>query len=217
MQQYSWLYTLCGILLILSFVLRVFDAQIKGWYGEMLVRFVLNRLDKEKYNVINNLYIKSASGNVRKAQIDHVVVSTFGVFVIETKNYKGKIYGTERATKWQQYIGGRKYEFYNPLRQNYGHQKSLELWLEENGAGKIPVFPILVFTGDAKLKKVPKDRVICLGQLKKKIRDLSVEEVMSKEQASEIAEILRKDGIPEFGDRKAHIKEIKKIEKEQES
>lgn len=59
-------------------------------------------------------------------QVDHVIVSRFGVFVIETKNHKGWVFGEERSRKWAQVIYRNKYQFLNPLRQNYKHLKAVQ-------------------------------------------------------------------------------------------
>ena len=54
-------------------------------------------------------------------EVDHLVVSKYGVFVIETKNYAGWIFGSEHQEKWTQQIFKKKSQFQNPLRQNYKH------------------------------------------------------------------------------------------------
>lgn len=58
------------------------------------------------------------------ALIDHVVISKYGVFVIETKNYRGWIIGNEKSEYWTQVIYKRKERLYNPIKQNYGHIKA---------------------------------------------------------------------------------------------
>ena len=83
---YFWL------LVILAALFAWFKPQIKGFMGEKIVSLLLLCLDKEKYKVINDVIIKN--GDIT-SQIDNVVVSKFGVFVIETKNYKGWIFGYE--------------------------------------------------------------------------------------------------------------------------
>ena len=55
----------------------------------------------------------------------YIVISKFGIFVIETKNYYGLIIGDKYKAKWIQYIGKNKYYFNNPIHQNYGHIKRL--------------------------------------------------------------------------------------------
>lgn len=211
--QYDWLYIGLALLLLASILLKVFDAKIKGAYGEWLVKVKLKGLDKNKYIVINDVYLSSASGNTKTTQVDHIVVSTYGLFVIETKNYGGTILGSDNGTQWTQYFGRKKYKMYNPLRQNYGHVKSLEKWLDSQGIDGVPVVPLVVFTGDAKLKGVSKNKVVSVGRLNKVIKENSETGVLSEEKVLEIANKLRKDGIPEAGEAKSHVKEIKQIKK----
>lgn len=104
-------------------------------------------LDKETYHRINNVTLPLADGG--STQIDHIIVSKFGIFVIETKNYKGWIYGSEKQSQWTQTLGGKKYKFQNPLRQNYLHIKTLADLL----ALELSYFhTMIVFIGDCELK-----------------------------------------------------------------
>ena len=109
-------------LFIISFFIRkkFFD---KGKIGEKKVAKQLERLDRNKYKVINNVILKTSRGT---SQIDHLVISQYGIFVLETKNYTGWIFGSERADKWQQIIYKKKSFFRNPIKQNYSHIKALE-------------------------------------------------------------------------------------------
>src|SRR5574344_1396781 len=111
------------IILVLAIILLIFQtAKYKGKIGEEKVSLVLHLLSKE-YVVLNNVYIPF--GNHTK-QIDHIVVSPYGIFVIETKNYKGWIYGGEDKQYWTQNIYGHKFQLYNPILQNQSHIKALK-------------------------------------------------------------------------------------------
>src|SRR5690606_24310916 len=111
------------------------------------VKIFLKFLNKKDYRVVNNLTLYGAG---YKSQIDHVVVSKFGIFVIETKNYKGWILGGEHSQYWTQVIFKRKEKLYNPIRQNFGHIKALKFHL--SGYPFIKYIPIVVFTNRATLK-----------------------------------------------------------------
>lgn len=89
----------------------------KGKYSERLVRNKIQKLPEE-YVVFNNLLFED---NEHSTQIDHIVVSPYGVFVIETKGYKGWISGGENSEYWTQTIYKSKHQFYNPIKQNAGH------------------------------------------------------------------------------------------------
>lgn len=106
---YLWL------LVIADGVLELFMPKIKGYFGEKSVAFFLSKLDDTKYKVINNIMLQV--GN-KTTQIDHVVVSNYGIFVIETKNYKGWITGNEFDEYWKQTIYKRKEKLHNPIKQN---------------------------------------------------------------------------------------------------
>jgi predicted RNA-binding Zn-ribbon protein involved in translation (DUF1610 family) len=153
------LWWLLPIIVILAF----FKSPIgKGIVGEGLLNFVINiALDKKKYQLLKNVTLRTEDGTT---QIDHIIISQYGVFVIETKNYKGWIFGSEHSKIWTQSIYGKKNTFQNPLRQNYKHVKTLQklLNLDEN-----KIFLIVVFVGEATFKAdMPKNVVYPLGLLK---------------------------------------------------
>lgn len=114
--------------------------------GEIHVHTLLSHLGDE-YKILDNVVLLSDSGNT--TQIDHVVVSKFGVFVIETKDYSGKIYGSEKSQYWTQYVGNEQHKMYNPIMQNNGHVRALKLAF--NDLPSIPIVPIVVFVGNADL------------------------------------------------------------------
>lgn len=93
---YIWIIAL----MVLSALVTIIKPRIKGKMGEATVSMLLKKLDKNKYQVVNDVLLSAEGGNTRTTQIDHVVVSIYGIFSIETKNYKGQIYGSESSEKW---------------------------------------------------------------------------------------------------------------------
>tara|TARA_B100000315_G_scaffold164806_1_gene153455 strand:- start:1671 stop:2195 length:525 start_codon:yes stop_codon:yes gene_type:complete len=68
--------------------------MFKGWFGEQKTEFNLwLSLDKELYRRFHNVIIPSNNGTT---QVDHILVSPFGLFIVETKNRTGWIYGSVR-------------------------------------------------------------------------------------------------------------------------
>ena len=99
-------------------------SSFKGILGETVINVAMwLKLEKDVYHRLNNITLPLTNGG--STQIDHVIVSVYGIFVIETKNYKGWIFGNEKQRQWTQVVMGRKYKFQNPLRQNYLHIKTL--------------------------------------------------------------------------------------------
>ena len=113
-------------LALLGVLLR--SSRVKGVVGERLVRSALRlRLDRATYRAMHDLTLPTPDGTT---QIDHIVVSPYGVFVIETKNMKGWIFGGERQAQWTQKIYRNTTRFQNPLLQNYKHVKALQALLD---------------------------------------------------------------------------------------
>lgn len=123
------------------------------------------------------------------SQIDHVVISRYGIFVIETKNYRGWIFGSENAYEWTQVIFSNKYKLYNPIRQNLGHVKALKSHLTLYP--QLDYYPIVVFTGGAKLKVNSSFPVVNIFRLLKTIKNPK-EEIITEKIRDEIYEHLLK-------------------------
>lgn len=133
-------------------------STFKGWLGEKATQFGMwLKLDARTYRRFHNLIVSTRNGTT---QIDHVLLSRFGIFVIETKNYNGWIFGSESEKSWNQVLYGTKHVFQNPLHQNYGHTKALAEHLKVDH-GKI--HSVVFFIGDAELKTNLPDNVMTSG------------------------------------------------------
>ena len=97
----------------------------QGNEAEHQVSALLHSLGNE-YVVFDNVMLKTKKGTT---QIDHVVISPYGIFVIETKSHKGEIFGDCDSKNWTQVLFSKKgvltYSFYSPYLQNYGHLRNL--------------------------------------------------------------------------------------------
>jgi len=123
-------------------------SSLKGWFGE--IQTTLGRkllLNGKVYRDLNNVTIETANGTT---QIDHVIVSRFGIFVVETKNMNGWIYGSEKDAQWTQVFPNRqKFRFQNPLRQNYRHSKAIAEFL---GIDHASIHSVVMFWGECQFK-----------------------------------------------------------------
>ena len=109
------------------------SSMFEGWFGERKTQFNLwFSLNKELYRRFHDVIIPSDNGTT---QVDHVLVSPFGLFIVETKNLKGWIYGSESQPKWTQVVYKNKYSFQNPLKQTYRQKKVLSKFLDLNENG----------------------------------------------------------------------------------
>ena len=172
------------LVLILGVLIYRFNKRlIKGWLGEFSVNLSTRYfLDKKVYHLLKNVTLPTED---ESTQIDHIIVSRFGVFVVETKNMKGWIFGREDEEQWTQQIYKHGNQFQNPLHQNYKHAKALE---EIFGLRPETIFPVIVFVGDSELKTTMPENVTntrgYLGYIKSKQEPLfgpfEVEELVEK-------------------------------------
>lgn len=102
------------------------SAVRKGELGEYKIDIQLSQLPKD-YMYLNDLFIKNPKSSTGYSQIDHVIITPYGLFVIETKNYQGTIYGGKDRKTWL--ING-KFKMMNPLMQNYSHIQALKSFIE---------------------------------------------------------------------------------------
>ena len=140
-----------------------------GKRGEEKVGTLLNDLP-QGYYVLNDVVLKTEKGST---QIDHIVVSKYGLFIIETKNYRGEIYGDDNRKQWTQIIATdvryrrkwyktythiTKNQFYNPIKQSLGHLYEIRKSLPE--IQSLRIIPIVVFTGEADISKVQTNSLV---------------------------------------------------------
>lgn len=194
-------------LIILAAVLK--SPAVKGWFGELGVRIALKRLDKEQFEVLHDITLKNGDAT---AQIDHIVLGPTGIFVIETKNYKGWIFGSEHSAQWTQTIYKSKHRFHNPVRQNFGHIKTLETYLPGYTA---PMVSIVNFTGNGELKKIDirseRVHVVNTAHLMRTIRSYS-DAVLPRQMVLAYAEHLAKANITDRHAKKQHVQTIQETQ-----
>ena len=188
-----------GILAILTFF---FVPKIRGNLGERRVKRILSSLPQESYRVLNDIII---NGKYGLTQIDHVVVSKYGIFVIETKNMKGKIYGGARSTEWTKYSKGRKITFKNPEHQNYGHIKALE---QLTSLSPDIFHGIVVFVGSARLKFDAGQNVIYENELLNLIKSYQTE-VMNDTQMENVQNWIMSANNDSGETRKEHLAQVR--------
>ncbi len=133
----------------------MFEALLKGWIGELKTKATQKLfLDSRQYHVCNGVFVKGKQGTT---QIDHIIVSKYGVFVVETKQRSGWIFGRKNDNQWTQKTFGKTVRFQNPLRQNYLHTESLAECLQIH---RNKIHSLIVFWGDSEFKTpLPKNVV----------------------------------------------------------
>ena len=190
------------IVCILVIVFAILKPQIKGAIGESVVASILSGLPKEEYRVLNNVMLRTGYGTT---QIDHIVVSIYGIFVIETKNYKGWITGSEYGDYWTKNMYGKKYTFRNPLKQNYAHVKALEA---STGLTEDKFIPIVAFSGNSDLKVNTRKPVVYIGNIKQVIQSYKDIKLQENELDTIVARVLS-ENITTKEERNEHVQQIR--------
>ena len=176
---------------------------IKGKIGEIKISTRLFFLPKNKYTVLNDLFFKFGDYS---AQIDHIVVSKFGVFVIETKSYKGWIFGNSHKDKWTQNLWGNKYSLFNPIFQNESHINFLKKNFHELSLAANYIYPVVVFLNANRLVLYGDcDCVVWGSELNDYIKSFK-REVLSPEYCKQITSILSNSNIQNKKLRQQHRK-----------
>lgn len=177
-------------------------SQIKGRLGEDRVAYILKSLPEPDYRIGNNVLIKTDAG--KTVQYDHIVVSIYGIFIIETKNMAGIIKGNPKASVWEQDVNGKKYKMYNPIRQNYGHVVALQNLLGVDH----DITSIICFTErcDLDIEKpwVPVVHPLQLVDTVKRYKDI----VFSYSQVEIIIDIIRRAVIAYRRGNRRHADEV---------
>ncbi len=198
-------FTIGLTLLILGILIDIYYPKFRGFMGEFWLKLELKKLPKNKYKLLNDIMIEDEKGT---HQIDHIVLSKYGIFVIEMKNYYGLIIGNQYKEKWYQYLGKNKYTFHNPMYQNYGHIKALSNVLKLNEELFIP---ITCFSNQVKLKVTSNKPVVQVDTINRNILKYN-EEIITCD-LNELSLKIENMNILDKTKRKEHVKNIRNLKR----
>lgn len=153
---------------------RAYHASAYQNRGEALLsRAVQANFGPPDYHLMNHITLQLNDGTT---QVDHILVSRFGVFVIETKDYKGWIFANAKQANWTQVLFKHEFKFQNPIFQNNRHVRAVQGLLDFLPPGAIK--SVVVLTGEAEFKTEIPQGVFSISRLIKYLREQTVE-VMS--------------------------------------
>ena len=181
----------------------------KGNYGEFLTYRILEKSGESK--ILCNVYLPKKNGET--TEVDLISVNRKGIFVYESKNYSGWIFGNEKDKNWTQCLkGGKKNKFYNPVFQNKGHISAINNFLD--GEYKDCFFSYIVFSERCELKKVSvnaeKTRVINRQNLQKCFADdmNCLPDILTDEEVEIIYNELKTKTLVSKEIKEEHIKNV---------
>ena len=203
-SPWAWLVVVCVAMSL--FFMWFNSPRKKGERGEKGVARRLRAGLPDEYVLLNDVYLPRTGGGT--SQIDHIVVSRYGIFVIETKNYSGWIFGKAKDGSWtQSFRRGVKKEIPNPIRQNYGHICAL---VECLGMPKGYFKGVVAFTGNCTFKTPMPDGVVYTAGLVGYIKSFDRVQI-DPSQVPEVADVIR-TWAAEVGANpaKAHVAALKR-------
>lgn len=178
-----------------------------GSSGERTVyNALIHELGIPKDQILRNVYVPTKDG--KTSEIDLLVVSKKGLFVLECKNYGGNIYGNAKSRKWVQYIGNKKSFFFNPLMQNKSHVQHLGEFIKL----EVPIVPLVttISRGKWKIKNLSdEDHVLGINCHFKDIYNKMSESEIIKANFESILQTLKPLSRPGEEIRNKHISQIK--------
>ncbi len=190
---------------------RFAHAYDKGHYGEYLTSYALSNDNISGYSkVLCNIYIPYRG---KLSEIDILFIHEKGMYVIESKNYSGWIFGSADGTKWTQCLNrNTKNTFYNPLMQNKTHINAIKQFLRDE---KVIVKSYIVFSDRCEFKKIPENtsdytilhRNRMLSILREDIRNKDV--CYTKEEIDRIYDKLKPCTEISKEEKQQHINRIK--------
>ena len=168
----TFLYIL--VALAAGFVVGRYRASAFQNRGEaLLTRVARANFAPPDYHLMNHITLQMKDGTT---QVDHILVSRFGVFVIETKDHKGWIFANAKQANWSQVLFKRRFKFQNPIFQNIRHVRAVQDLLDFLPAEAVK--SVVVFTGEAKFKTEIPPGVFSVTGLMDHLREQTAE-VMS--------------------------------------
>ena len=211
------------VVALFSYLAWYNSAKQKGKRGEMRVSAILSQLSDE-YTILNDLVFRTEKGTT---QIDHLVVSKYGIFTIETKNYRGEIYGDDNRKEWTQlivtevtyakkwwktYTYVTKNRFYNPVKQSVGHAFRIKELLSV--FPHVKIVPIVVFTGDAILSYVESKNHVVYEENLLDVIDGYKTTYLTDNDVQAVLAILTGNNIRETVSDRQHVKNLRTAARE---
>lgn len=129
-----------------SYLAIHFNAGISGEYS---LYKQIQSFEMIGCKFLFNLYIPRKNGAT--SEIDIIMLHPKGLFVIESKNYSGWIFGKEHQKQWvETFPNADKYRFYNPIMQNATHIRAIREIVND----RIPIYSVIAFSNQCTLKDV---------------------------------------------------------------
>lgn len=192
-----------------------------GELGEHKINIQLDQLPKGCM-YLNDLMVVNSKSRTGYSQVDHVVITPRGLFVIETKNYNGEIKGKRAEKSW---MVSNRFRIYNPFMQNYGHIQAIKSYLpnykEARYISMVSFTMRCRFSVDPELRQIQSDDLIVYDvelseYIQRKLLRIQAEQpdmVLSEADIQKIYDSLLEANITDLSVRAEHIEKASNVNK----
>lgn len=188
----------------------------KGELGEYKVTIQLDQMPKG-YRHLSDLLLPNPKAKSGYSQIDHVLVTPYAIFIIETKNYSGEIRGGREDKHW---TVNKRFKMLNPFYQNYGHIESIRSIIQvekEHFVSLVSFTRRCTFSVDPGLRKIGSNDLIVydieltefIQRKINRLRELNEEHRFRAEQIDSMYETIKRENITDLKARAAHVEGLK--------
>ncbi len=193
-----------------TFVKYRIYLPLKGKIGETKLKAYLATLNKDKYKILSDILLINDDTS---SQIDFLILSVYGVFIVESKNYSGIITGSDYDKQWTQRLGKNTFHFMNPLHQVYSQSETLKKILDKPN---FEIIPVIVFSINADLKVKTNQKVTYLIQAKQYIKSFE-KEIYTQAEIERFEDIINSSKSNNKEDFEKHIKTAKQKRESKEN
>lgn len=143
-----------GIALIAVFLLILLRKRRTKRFdpsGKTRVFAILRKFNQEKYKVLHYVYLPYVDMDGKTIDVDHIVISVYGIFVIGVQNLKGRLTGTIEEEWWMQHVGSQAYQVPTPVLKNDIRVEAMQDFLTDEHFPKMPIYSIVAFPDETEL------------------------------------------------------------------
>lgn len=163
---------------VIGYIVGKNPGYLRQHKGEALVSDAIQQaFHPRDWHLLNNVTLPISGGTT---QIDHILISRHGVFVIETKHYSGWIFGKAHDKQWRQVLYKKAFFFQNPIHQNYKHILAVRELLDF--LPKNQIIGHVVFSGTAEFRNGKPPGVFTLPEFIKHLKSEYAPEILSVNQ-----------------------------------
>ena len=182
-----------------------------GMAGEHYIASILQSCCHTQNEPVMNNVILFDTQTGRSSQIDHILICNRGIFIVETKDYSGLVFGNDQQRQWTQVLiqgrRKRKIRFHSPVKQNATHCYLVKRILHQ----RFPIYGVVVFVQN-NIQRVQSSCICSSMNLSAYIHSHGVESALNEASMEEARQLLQQHIDSYRVSASEHMSHIAKLE-----